>query len=75
VRGIGLMQAIELVKNRETREPAKEIRDRVINLAVANGLLLLPCGVSGIRFVPAITVTREELDVALGVLDKCLAKC
>lgn len=74
VRGIGLMQAIELVKDRETKEPAKELRDRVINLAVANGLLLLPCGVSAIRFVPAITVNREEIDIALGVLDRCLAK-
>ncbi len=72
VRGVGLMLAIELVKNRETKEYAKDFRDNLITTCHKKGLLLLPCAVSGIRFCPALTVTKQELDIALGVLEESI---
>jgi 4-aminobutyrate aminotransferase len=63
-----LMLAIELVVDRESKEPAKDLRDRVIDLATERGLLLLPCGTSAIRFTPALVVTREEVDQALEII-------
>jgi 4-aminobutyrate aminotransferase len=69
VRGIGLMLAIEIVKDRNTKEPAKEIRDKLLNAIYQKGLLLLPCGTSTIRFVPAIIVKEKEIDIAVDILD------
>ena len=71
VRGVGLMTGIEMVKDRETKEPDAELRDRVVEKAFYRGLLLLGCGESGIRFSPALTVKKEEVDVAMEILEEC----
>ncbi|MCR4428287.1 MAG: acetyl ornithine aminotransferase family protein [Caldiserica bacterium] len=68
VRGLGLMLAIELVKDRETKTPARELRDKVIENCYKNGLLLLPCGTSAIRFTPAMVINREEVEKGLEIL-------
>jgi 4-aminobutyrate aminotransferase len=67
VRGLGLMVAVELVKDRETKERAGELRDRLIQEAFNRGLLLLGCGENTIRFCPALTVSEEEIDVCLSI--------
>jgi 4-aminobutyrate aminotransferase len=73
VRGLGLMLAIDLVKDRGSRAPAKEKVDPVLKAAFERGLLLLGCGESAIRFAPPLIVTREEADVAVRILDEALA--
>ncbi len=73
VRGLGLMQAVELVRDRETKVPAKEETDAVVREAFARGLVLLTCGRSTIRFCPPLVVTRAECDRALEVLDGAFA--
>ncbi len=72
VRGIGLMIGIELVRNRETQEPAPHERDQIIQRAFEKGLLLLGCGESGIRFCPPLGVTKQNVDVAMEILEECL---
>ncbi len=72
VRGKGLMAAIELVADRETREPAAGLRDRVVQEAFRRGLLLLGCGQSAIRFSPALTVTAAHVDTAVSILEEAL---
>jgi len=72
VRGKGLMAAVELVKDRETRKPAKEWRDAIIKAAFEKGLLLLGCGENSIRFCPALTVSAEEVDLCLTLFDEAL---
>jgi len=72
VRGKGLMIGVELVKDRERREPAPEWRNRVIGKAFEKGLLLLGCGVSTIRFAPALTVSAAEIDTCLGIFEEAL---
>jgi 4-aminobutyrate aminotransferase len=72
VRGLGLMLAIDLVKDRKSRAPAKERVEPVLNAAFERGLLLLGCGESAIRLAPPLIVTQEEADVAVGILDEAL---
>ena len=68
VRGIGLMSAIELVRNRTTKEPAVHERNVVLNNAFKNGLTLLPAGESAIRFCPPLTLEKEDIDIRLDIL-------
>jgi 4-aminobutyrate aminotransferase len=74
VRGIGLMQATELVTDRRTKNPAAKYRDRVVETSYKTGLILLPCGTSGIRYIPPLNITKEELDAGLDVLEKAFRK-
>jgi 4-aminobutyrate aminotransferase len=72
VRGKGLMIGIELVKDRRTKEFAKEERHRIIMNALARGLMLLPAGSSAIRFCPPLIITKEEADKGLEIFEKAL---
>lgn len=74
VRGLGLMQAIEFTT--PEGEADATTAAAVQQGAVAEELLLLPCGPLGnvIRIVPALTVSAEEVDLALERLERTLAK-
>ncbi len=71
-RGIGLMLAIELVRDKGSKEPAPELRDRVVKRALDNGLLLLGCGDSSIRVIPPLTISRGSLERGLDILDAAI---
>lgn len=71
VRGLGLMVGIELVRYRETKTPAPQERNAIVEKAFQKGLLLLGCGESGIRFCPALTVSKREVDIAMKILESC----
>ena len=73
VRGRGLMVGVEIVKDQKTKEYGAEQRDRIIELAFERGILFLGCGPSTIRIAPALVVTKDEADVAIDVLDECIA--
>jgi 4-aminobutyrate aminotransferase len=70
VRGVGLMIAIELVRDRETKERAPDLRDAVVERAFERGLLLLGAGENSIRLCPPLIVTREQADFALDVIEE-----
>jgi 4-aminobutyrate aminotransferase len=70
VRGKGLMVAVELVKDRETKKPATEWRAQIIKKAFEKGLLLLGCGENSIRFCPSLTVDSDEVDLCLAILEE-----
>lgn len=74
VRGKGLMLAIDLVKDRDTREPASRERDAVVQACFKKGLLLLGCGVSGIRFCPPLVVRERDAKTAVRILDEVLTE-
>ena len=74
VRGLGLMQAVELVKDQETKKHAVAERDRVIERAFRHGLILLPAGRSAIRFIPPLTVDEDFVDEGMGILDVALTE-
>ncbi|MCO6450505.1 MAG: acetyl ornithine aminotransferase family protein [Caldilineales bacterium] len=73
VRGMGLMVAMELVKDRESKEPLPELRNHVIQQAFERGLLLLGCGQTGIRLIPPLNIPRPLLDEGLEILEYALA--
>jgi 4-aminobutyrate aminotransferase len=70
VRGRGLMAAVELVEDRETKKPAVKWRNRIINRSFEKGLLLLGCGENSIRFSPSLTVSASEIDVCLSIFEE-----
>jgi len=72
VRGLGLMQATEFVKDRETKEYAVEERDLIVELSYKKGLILLPCGRSGIRYIPPLNIEMDHLDAGLDVLEEAI---
>jgi 4-aminobutyrate aminotransferase-like enzyme len=72
VRGQGLMQAVELVKNRRTKKPAIDEADKILERCYKKGLILLPCGTSGIRFIPPLVISEEELNEGLDIVEEAL---
>lgn len=72
VRGRGLMIGIELVKDKATREPATELRNRVETLAFERGLMVLGCGETTIRLAPPLVLNEYEATVALDILEDAL---
>ena len=73
VRGRGLMIAVELVRDKKTKEPAREERDCAVQQAFQRGLLVLGCGESTLRLMPPLTVGRDQADCALELLEEVLA--
>ena len=74
VRGKGLMIGMELVDDRISRKPARELVDRVLTRAFHNGLLLLSCGVSTVRFIPPLMIDRGHVDEAMVLLEAALTE-
>ena len=71
VRGRGLMAAVELVKDKATREPfapEEQVGRRVLEEALANGLLLRVCPGDTLALCPPLVVTREQIDEMVAVL-------
>ena len=72
VRGLGLMLGCELVRDQATREPFPELRNRVVERAFERGLLTLGAGETTIRLSPPLTISRDQADFALEVLEDSL---
>ena len=76
VRGMGLMLGVELVKDRGTKEPAKEAALAVMERLREQGILVGKGGLSGtvLRIKPPLCLTAADVDFALDVLDQVLAE-
>ena len=72
IRGLGLMQAAELVKDRNTKIPDKSLRDKLLQGCFKKGLLLLSCGESVIRFCPPLIISSDDTEVALEIFETVL---
>jgi len=75
VRGKGLMLGIELVKDRQSKEPAKEASAQILETCKEMGLLLGKGGLWGqtIRFSPPMCVNEQDADFLLEVLDRAFS--
>ncbi len=71
VRGLGVMQALELVRDAATREPAAAETSAIVAEARSRGLLLFPAGTYGnvIRFLMPLVMTTAQVDEGLDVLE------
>jgi len=72
VRGLGLMQAAELVSDRHGKTPDKQLRDQLLLRCFENGLLLLSCGESTIRFCPPLITTADQVDMGIEIFAEVL---
>ena len=74
VRGKGLMIGAELISGPRERQPASALCQRVLTRAFHNGLLLLSCGVSTLRFIPPLLVSRAQVDEAMVLFEAALSE-
>ncbi|NLK52708.1 MAG: 4-aminobutyrate--2-oxoglutarate transaminase [Syntrophomonadaceae bacterium] len=74
VRGLGAMVAIELVKDRQTREPAAEETSQIISTCYQKGLTVLKAGLydNVIRFLVPLVISEEDLNRGLNILEESL---
>ena len=82
VRGKGLFVGMELVKNRRTKEPIQEplwegprpptAKSKILAEAFQEGVYCMGGVSSALMLAPPLTITKEEIDFAMGVFDKCL---
>jgi 4-aminobutyrate aminotransferase / (S)-3-amino-2-methylpropionate transaminase / 5-aminovalerate transaminase len=74
VRGLGAMLAIELVHDRDTKDPAPELATAIVEAAAERGLLLLKSGIYSncIRVLVPLVIGDAELDEALGVWEDAI---
>jgi len=75
-RGLGAMQLVEFVKNRQTREPDMQTAMTVLKDAVSHGIILIRAGLFSncIRLLPPIIMTDEQLHEGLTVLEMAIAR-
>lgn len=76
VRGMGLMQALELVKDRKTKEPAAQELVQLMERSRQNGLLIGKGGLFGnvVRLSPPLNIAKADVDEAVKLLDKSLSE-
>jgi 4-aminobutyrate aminotransferase len=72
VRGLGLMIGVELVRDKETKEPAVDLRSTVVQRCFEAGLLIQGCGMSTVRFMPALNITADLIDQGLEIFERVL---
>jgi len=74
VRGKGPMLAMELVRDRVTKEPATEEAKKLVQICFEKGLLILSCGAFGnvIRTLMPLVITDEQLEQGFSILDDAL---
>ena len=73
VRGRGLMIGVEIVQDQRSRARASRERDTILRLAFERGLLCLGAGPNTIRLSPPLIISKEQADIALDILEACIA--
>jgi 4-aminobutyrate aminotransferase/(S)-3-amino-2-methylpropionate transaminase len=76
IRGIGAMRAIELVKDQKNKEPATQETAQIVQECIKNGVFIATAGINKnlLRMLVSLEITDEQLDEALDVLEKAIAK-
>jgi len=74
VRGKGLMIGIEIVRDQQTKERAKDLRDQIVNRAFYKGLLTLDSGENSIRISPPLIIDEEQADCAIQILEQSITE-
>ena len=75
VRGLGPMVAMELVKDKKTKEPAAAETKLLVKYCLDRGLIILACGAYGniIRFLMPLVITDDQLQKGLTIVREGLA--
>jgi 4-aminobutyrate aminotransferase len=72
VRGLGLMLAVEIVRDRTNREWDPQLRDAIITECFNRGLLVLGAGPSSIRLSPPLVIDEEQAGCAVQILSEAI---
>lgn len=75
IRGLGAMQALELVRSKTTREPADDETKQIAQYCYEHGLITITAGSYGnvIRVLVPLVITDQQMDEALDVLESAIA--
>jgi len=76
VRGLGAMVAVELVKDRKSKEPATEETEKIVQYCAKNGVLVPTAGINKnvLRMLVSLVITDEQLEEAMDVLEEGIAQ-
>ena len=76
IRGLGAMIGVEFVKSRDTKEPAPDIVNKLMQRAMEKGVLTVKCGVYGnvLRILAPLVITDEQANEALDVVEAVLGE-
>lgn len=69
VRGKGLMIGVEIVEDKETRKPRADEAKEIMLRCWKRGVAMVTCGISTLRIVPPLTITRELVDAGLEIVE------
>lgn len=74
IRALGAMVAVEFVKDRKTKEPAKEMTKAIVEHCNKKGLIILDSGIRGnnIRMLMPLVITDEQLKAGLDILEEAV---
>ena len=77
VRGRGLLAGLDLVQDRGTKAPAPELAQRVARTCLELGMMtsVVRGGLGIFRIAPPITISKEEIELALDIFDTAIRKC
>ncbi len=74
VRGLGLQIGVELVLDRDEKTAATDAAERILYSALEKGLSMKITMGNILSLTPPLTITTEEMDAALTIIDECLAE-
>lgn len=74
VRGLGLLLGIELVKDRQTKEPAIEEAEKILYKSLSKGLSFKISGGNVLTLMPPLTITQKEMRTAISIIDECISE-
>jgi 4-aminobutyrate aminotransferase len=74
IRGMGLMLGIEFVRDKKSREPDHDLRDRIVDRAFHKGLLVLGAGENTLRLCPPLLIDEEQADFAASALEESITE-
>lgn len=74
VRGRGLLIGIELVRDRESKQPANEAAESVLYRALSRQLSFKTTMGNVLTLTPPLTITAAEMEVALGIIEECIGE-
>ena len=72
VRGIGLLLGMEIVHDQVSNQPATDLADKMMYAALSKGLSFKVTMSSILTLTPALTITIEQMDQALDIIEQCL---
>ncbi len=73
-RGVGLMRVTEFVSDPKRKTADPKVRNAIVKDAYEHGVIVLPCGESGIRYIPALNIPDELLDAGLDIIEECIGR-